>query len=173
MRIPLPSCKLVRTVLVYIPANALLTRARVEASVASVELLDQFRALVDDLQMKFQLTSTRSPSECSRREFISAVLYRLIRPFKGVVTVSVEHPSSGNLGRGKIDYALLYKEIEILVTECKKDVVDDAVPQNVAQMQAAQQVFMILFVFVCLCVCVLLSLSDLSFQIDGMCECVY
>ena len=103
--------------------------------------------------MRYKVLSTANSSECSRREFVSSVMFWLASAFIGV-TISVEHFLSGILGRGKTDYSLIYNLFQLLVTECKKDVLNEAIPQNVAQMQAARQVnrlsfVWMLFIFAC------------------------
>lgn len=100
--------------------------------------------LINDIQRwsrALRVPLSPSTNEATRRQYISCVMLALVEALDRVVLLRIEEDTSGTVGRGPIDYDLLYKLIQILVTEAKKDKdLKQATAQNVAQLVSAQQV---------------------------------
>ena len=77
--------------------------------------------------------------EASVREYISSVLLACAR-ITGDVKLFAELEIAGRKGSGPLlDYAILYKKFFLLVTEAKKDQLEQGVIQNIAQLVARER----------------------------------
>lgn len=81
-------------------------------------------------------------NEQTKREFISAVLLPCVQLFKPHMTVRIERKLYGKLGRGPVDYVIMYHGLEIVVTQAEIGELHRAIYLNVAALEAAQQVRM-------------------------------
>ena len=76
--------------------------------------------------------------EASVREYISTVLLACAR-ITGNVKLVAELVIAGRKGNGPLDYAILYENFFLLITEAKKDQLDQGVIQNIAQLVASRE----------------------------------
>lgn len=85
-------------------------------------------------------------NEAMRREYVSPLLISMVQLFPGIhkklkgLSMWLERRTSGEIGRGHVDFVFLYKQIQIIVSEAKKEDVDEGVARNVAQLYSARQV---------------------------------
>ena len=76
--------------------------------------------------------------ETSVREFIGPVLLAAVRIAKEV-KIQSELNINGSCGNGPVDYALLYKDFCIVITEAEKDDLLKGLTQNLAQVASARE----------------------------------
>jgi hypothetical protein len=101
------------------------------------------KAVIDhahkDLACKIPIFGPLSKcQEASVREFIGPVLVAAAR-ITGGVKIASEKAITGRRGQGPVDYDLLYKEYHIVVTEAKKNDIEEGLVQNVAQVVATRE----------------------------------
>ena len=77
-------------------------------------------------------------AEASVREYISAVILACAK-IAGDVKLSAERKITGKKGYGPLDYAMLYKDFFLLITEAKKDNLNHGVIQNLGQLVASRE----------------------------------
>ena len=96
-------------------------------------------ALVD-LMYKNELYGpiTDCAEASSVREYISPVILACAK-FAGDVKLSAERKITGKKGNGPLDYAMLYKDFFLLITEAKKDNLNHGVIQNLGQLVASRE----------------------------------
>ena len=79
--------------------------------------------------------------ESSVREYISSVLLACAR-ITGNVKLVAELDIAGRKGNGPLDYAILYQNFFLLITEAKKDQLENGIIQNIAQLVASREQFL-------------------------------
>ena len=77
-------------------------------------------------------------ADTSVREYISAVILACAK-IAGDVKLSAERKITGKKGYGPLDYAMLYKDFFLLITEAKKDNLNHGVIQNLGQLVASRE----------------------------------
>ena len=77
-------------------------------------------------------------AEASVREYISAVILAGAK-IAGDVKLSAERKITGKKGYGPLDFAMLYKDFFLLITEAKKDNLNHGVIQNLGQLVASRE----------------------------------
>lgn len=80
-------------------------------------------------------------AESSVREFISTVILACAKISKDVRLVA-DREIIGKRGNGPVDYAMLYKNYFIIITEAKRDDLEKGVVQNLAQLIASREEFL-------------------------------
>jgi hypothetical protein len=76
--------------------------------------------------------------EASTREFIGPVLVAAAR-ISGAVKIVAEKKIVGFRGNGPVDYAMVYQDFNIVITEAKKENLNDGITQNIAQLIGARE----------------------------------
>ena len=79
--------------------------------------------------------------EASVREYISSVLLACAR-ITGNIKLVAELDIAGRKGNGPLDYAILYENFFLLITEAKKDNLENGIIQNIAQLVASREQFL-------------------------------
>ncbi|RGB39886.1 hypothetical protein C1646_801792, partial [Rhizophagus diaphanus] len=72
-------------------------------------------------------------------EFISCVLHGVAYCFNGKIKVVPEYKIAGPFGRGPVDWAILMGNKIIVITEAKKDDIEQGISQNTVQLHLAIQ----------------------------------
>ena len=80
-----------------------------------------------------------SANEATRREFISSVLHGVASCYDGEVKVCPEYELSGSHGKGPVDWVIKIGDTIIVVTEAKREDINQGVGQNAIQLQASSQ----------------------------------
>ena len=80
----------------------------------------------------------RTQNESTVREFITPILLAAARIAKDI-RLECEKTISGSKGSGPVDYVAQYKEFNVVITEAKKDNVDDGISQNIAQLVSSRE----------------------------------
>ena len=80
-----------------------------------------------------------SVNEATRREFISSVLHGVASCYDGEVKVCPEYELSGSHGKGPVDWVIKIGDTIIVVTEAKREDINQGVGQNAIQLQASSQ----------------------------------
>lgn len=80
-----------------------------------------------------------STNEATRREFISSVLHGVASCYDGKVKVCPEYELSGSHGKGPVDWVIKVGDTIIVVTEAKREDMNQGVSQNAIQLQASSQ----------------------------------
>jgi len=96
---------------------------------------------LEDLHYKnmFYGPITTCVAEASVKEYISSVLLACAR-ITGDVKLFAELDIAGRKGSsGPLDYAILYKQFFLIITEAKKDQLELGVIQNIAQLVASRE----------------------------------
>ncbi|KAK9803164.1 hypothetical protein WJX72_006924 [[Myrmecia] bisecta] len=78
------------------------------------------------------------PSEQTRREIISPVFVLAVLLMTGMRLVA-EARVQGSLGNGPLDYAVIWEAFKVLISECKKERLEDGEGQALAQTAAARE----------------------------------
>ena len=81
-------------------------------------------------------------SDAAISELIGPVLVAAARIFDDIKTVS-EKQITGSEGNGPIDYGLVYKDFNIVISEEKKDDITKGLGQNVAQLAAGREDYLV------------------------------
>lgn len=84
---------------------------------------------------------TTQCAEALVREYISPILIAATNIAREVKLWS-EKEICGTLATGPLDYAILYKEFYTVITEAKRDNLDSAIVQNLAQMIASRETYL-------------------------------
>ena len=80
----------------------------------------------------------RTQNESTVREFITPILVAAARIAKDI-RLQCEKTISGSKGNGPVDYVAEYKDFNVVITEAKKDNVDDGLSQNIAQLVSSRE----------------------------------
>ena len=96
--------------------------------------------VLEDIAMKHKTyIHVTSANEATRREFISSVLHGVASCYDGEVKVCPEYELSGSHGKGPIDWVIKIGNTIIVVTEAKREDINQGVGQNAIQLQASSQ----------------------------------
>lgn len=95
-------------------------------------------ALVDLMYKNELYGPITNCAEASVREYISAVILACAK-IAGDVKLVADRKITGKKGNGPLDYAMLYKDFFLLVTEAKKDDLNHGVIQNLGQLVASRE----------------------------------
>jgi hypothetical protein len=79
--------------------------------------------------------------EDSVREYISTIL-TAVAGIATQIDLSADREINGRRATGSLDYAMLYKNFEIPITEAKRDNLSTGVVQNIAQMIASRETYL-------------------------------
>jgi hypothetical protein len=79
--------------------------------------------------------------EASVREYIGVILLACAL-ISGDIKMSAEKEICGKKANGPLDYAMMYKEFYILITEAKKDDILGGMTQNLAQVVASREQYL-------------------------------
>ena len=109
------------------------------------DLGDEISTVMRDLQRRYaSYGDIGAANEATRREYISPVLISVVQLFPHFpdngLSLLLERRTSGETARGPVDFLYVYKKILILVTEAKRDDLEQGIAQNVAQLCSAHQV---------------------------------
>ena len=81
---------------------------------------------------------SRAQNETTVRELITPVLLAAAEITHGIRLVC-EKTISGSKGAGPVDFAAVYKEFNAVITEARKDNVEDGLCQNIAQLVSSRE----------------------------------
>ncbi|RGB25122.1 hypothetical protein C1646_772166 [Rhizophagus diaphanus] len=96
--------------------------------------------ILEDIAMKHKTCiHVTSSNEATRREFISSVLHGVASCYDGEVKVCPEYELSGSHGKGPVDWVIKIGDTIIVVTEAKREDINQGVGQNAIQLQASSQ----------------------------------
>ena len=96
--------------------------------------------VLEDIAMKHKTCiHVTSANEATRREFISSVLHGVASCYDGEVKVCPEYELSGSHGKGPVDWVVKIGDTIIIVTEAKREDINQGVGQNAIQLQASSQ----------------------------------
>ena len=96
--------------------------------------------MLEDIAMKHKTCiHVTSANEATRREFISSVLHGVASCYDGEVKVCPEYELSGSHGKGPVDWVIKIGDTIIVVTEAKREDINQGVGQNAIQLQASSQ----------------------------------
>ncbi|PKY51955.1 hypothetical protein RhiirA4_447639 [Rhizophagus irregularis] len=96
--------------------------------------------VLEDIAMKHKTCiHVTSANEATRREFISSVLHGVASCYDGEVKVCPEYELSGSHGKGPVDWVIKIGDTIIVVTEAKREDINQGVGQNAIQLQASSQ----------------------------------
>ncbi|CAB4433246.1 unnamed protein product [Rhizophagus irregularis] len=94
--------------------------------------------VLEDIAMKHKTCiHVTSANEATRREFISSVLHGVASCYYGEVKVCPEYELSGSHGKGPVDWVIKIGDTIIVVTEAKREDINQGVGQNAIQLQAS------------------------------------
>ena len=103
-------------------------------------LKKEIEYLFDDLQRRIQCLDMNESAEYTMRELVSPLLIGAIMIAKSESLKMVcEKNIEGELGHGPVDYVITYKLMNIVLTEAKKEKIDDGVIQNICQLVASRE----------------------------------
>ena len=80
----------------------------------------------------------KAQSETTVRELIGPILIAAAKITDGIKLVC-EKPITGSKGNGPVDYAVVYKHFNVVITEAKKNDVTVGLGQNIAQIKAGRE----------------------------------
>ncbi|CAG8553949.1 3536_t:CDS:1, partial [Ambispora leptoticha] len=104
------------------------------------EYKEVLRHVVEDIIMKHKASqSILSANEATRCEFISSVIYGVASVFNGEVKVCPQYEISGSHGKGPVDWAIKVRDMIIVITEAKREDINQGVGQCTIQLQASMQ----------------------------------
>ena len=96
--------------------------------------------VLEDIAIKHKTcTHITSANEATRREFISSILHGVASCYDGEVKVCPEYELSGSHGKGPVDWVIKIGDTIIVVTEAKREDINQGVGQNAIQLQASSQ----------------------------------
>ncbi|PKC06519.1 hypothetical protein RhiirA5_501328 [Rhizophagus irregularis] len=96
--------------------------------------------VLEDIAMKHKTCiHVTSANEATRREFISSVLHGVASCYDGEVKVCPEYELSGSHGKGPVYWVIKIGDTIIVVTEAKREDINQGVGQNAIQLQASSQ----------------------------------
>ncbi|RIA82491.1 hypothetical protein C1645_835277 [Glomus cerebriforme] len=72
-------------------------------------------------------------NEAARREFISSVLHDVTSCYDGEVKICPEYELSGSHSKGLVDWVIKIGDTIIIITEAKRDDINQDVGQNAIQ----------------------------------------
>jgi hypothetical protein len=95
---------------------------------------------VQDMMCKIPIFGpiSEAQNEASVRELIGPVLVAAARIAGGIKLVC-EKKITGSRGAGPVDYAVVYKKFNVVITEAKKDNLTGGLGQNIAQLVSARE----------------------------------
>eukprot|EP01041_Mallomonas_annulata_P011867 gene11867-24866_t len=107
--------------------------------VAGEEFVTLVAHVVKDLQYKSRAVDYLN--ECSMRQFMDATLVSavILMDIDVKLKLACEKKIIGTRGNGPVDYAFVYKFYSIVLTEAKRNDIDSAVKQNLAQQVASRE----------------------------------
>jgi len=91
-----------------------------------------------ELLRRRKIDLTIGVSEYTKREFISPVLIGSLQ-IVDEITMMCEKKIIGSFGNGPVDYSLIYKNINIVLTEAKKEDMEGGLIQNLVQQEASHE----------------------------------
>jgi hypothetical protein len=80
-----------------------------------------------------------SANEATRCEFISSILHGVAFCYDGEVKVCPEYELSGSHGKEPVDWVIKIGDMIIVITEAKREDINQGVGQNAIQLQASSQ----------------------------------
>lgn len=95
--------------------------------------------VVELIRRQATLPYIPTASKAARRELISCVLHGVAYCFNGKIKVVPEYEITGSFGRGPVDWAVLMGDKIIVITEAKKDDIEQGISQNTVQLHSAIQ----------------------------------
>ncbi|CAG8469097.1 4137_t:CDS:10 [Ambispora leptoticha] len=96
--------------------------------------------VLEDIAMKQKTCiHVTSANEATRREFISSVLHGVASCYDGEMKVCPEYELYGSHGKGPVDWVIRIGDTIIVVTEAKREDINQGVGQNAIQLQASSQ----------------------------------
>jgi hypothetical protein len=81
---------------------------------------------------------SEAQNEASVRELIGPVLVAAAR-IADEIKLVCERKITGSRGAGPVDYAVVYKKFNVVITEAKKDNINSGLGQNIAQLVSARE----------------------------------
>lgn len=96
------------------------------------------RAIQTELHRRQVISLSTGVSEYTKREFISPVLIGCLQVVNGI-TMMCEKKIVGTFGNGPVDYSLIYKNLNIVLTEAKKENLEGGLIQNLVQQEASHE----------------------------------
>jgi hypothetical protein len=103
------------------------------------ELIDrESRNIQTELLRRRVISLSTGVSEYTKREFISPVLIGSLHIVDGI-TMMCEKRVIGTFGNGPVDYTLIYKNLNIVLTEAKKEDLEGGLMQNLVQQKAYRE----------------------------------
>jgi hypothetical protein len=111
----------------------------------ATDLGDEVGTVLRELQRRYaSYGDIGAANDATRLEYISPVLISVVQLFPHFpgsgLSLQLGRRTSGETARVPVDFLYVYKKIQILVTEAKKDNLEQGIAQNVAQLRSAQQV---------------------------------
>ena len=94
--------------------------------------------IYNELMRRNKVINKDYTSEYTMREFISPILIGALRLMDDVF-LTCEKQIVGSKGRGPLDYSFLYKAIDVVITEAKRDLVKNGIVQNLVQQYASHE----------------------------------
>ncbi|PKK56149.1 hypothetical protein RhiirC2_800639, partial [Rhizophagus irregularis] len=96
--------------------------------------------VLEDIAMKHKTCiHITSANKATRHEFISSVLHGVASCYDGEVKVCPKYELSGSHGKGPVDLIIKIRNTIIVITEAKKEDINQGVGQNAIQLQASSQ----------------------------------
>jgi hypothetical protein len=96
------------------------------------------RAIQADLFRRRVISLSTGVSGYTKREFISPVLIGSLQLINGI-TIMCGKKIVGTFGNGPVDYSLIYKNLNIVLTEVKKEDMEGGLIQNLVQQEASHE----------------------------------